>query len=201
MTTAPETVELADDAVRGSHCGCSDLFGVIYCDPPWEYRFPRTRSEERDDYPTMKTADICALQVPAAKDCILYLWAITQKLPDALAVISAWGFRYKTSGVWDKSIPATGYWFRGQHEFLLVATRGNVKPPATNLRVGSVMRFPRGSHSSKPDRVRDLIAMWYPDKPKLEMFARPSTEMWPKHPGWATWGNELPNDVAMTPNS
>ena len=55
-------------------------------------------------------------------------------------------------------------------------------------------------NSSKPDRVRDLIAMWYPDKPKLEMFARPATEMWPKHPGWATWGNELPNDVAMTPN-
>ena len=58
----------------------------------------------------------------------------------------------------------------------------------------------RGSHSSKPNQVRDWIAKWYPNERKLEMFARPYTEMWPKHDGWETWGNELPNDVAMTPN-
>jgi len=28
MTAAPKTVELANDAQRGSHCGCSALFGV-----------------------------------------------------------------------------------------------------------------------------------------------------------------------------
>ena len=189
----PATIQLpATPPVRSS-----DLFSVIYCDPPWKYSFPGTRRNKPDDYQTMETDDICALKVPAAKDCILYLWAITGRLPDALDVISAWNFTYKTSGIWDKSIPATGCWFRGQHEFLLVGTKGKVSPPPSELRIGSVMRYPRGPHSSKPDQVRDMITKWYPKARKLEMFARPYTAFWPKHDGWETWGNELPNDVTL----
>ena len=86
-----------------------------------------------------------------------------------------------------------------QRREIEVLGTGNPAPDAKR-RIGSVMRFPRGSHSSKPDRVRDLIAKWYPGERKLEMFARPYTDFWPKHEGWETWGNELPNDVAMTPN-
>jgi N6-adenosine-specific RNA methylase IME4 len=75
-----------------------------------------------------------------------------------------------------------------------------VRTPPPPLRIPSVFRAKRGKHSSKPDQIRDWIAKWNPTEPKLEMFARPYTEMWPKHEGWETWGNELPNDVAMTPN-
>ena len=87
-----------------------------------------------------------------------------------------------------------------QRREIEVLGTGNPAPDAKR-RIGSVMRFPRGSHSSKPDQVRDWIAKWYPNERKLEMFARPYTEMWPKHDGWETWGNELTNDVAMTPNA
>ena len=79
-----------------------------------------------------------------------------------------------------------GYWFRGQHELLMVATRGKMSPPAQPDRIGSVIRARRDSHSSKPDQVRDWIAKWYPNERKMEMFARPYTEMWPKHDGWET---------------
>jgi len=200
MSAAPSI--LSPEAVTGAHgSSLQRVFGVIYCDPPWRYNFPGTRSESVKDYPTMSLQELCALQVPAAPDSVLYMWAITQSLPEAIQVMNAWGYKYKSSAVWDKEQVATGYWWRGQHELLLVGVRGNAKPPPEHLRKSSVIRQRRGSHSSKPDQVRQWIAEWYPNERKLEMFARPYTEMWPKHDGWETWGNELPNDVAMTPNA
>lgn len=180
----------------------SALFGVIYCDPPWRYDFAACEETSIEKhYPTMATEEICALKVPAEKNCVLYMWATAPKLLDAIAVMNAWGFQYKTHAIWDKQRSGMGYWFRGQHELLMVATRGKVSPPAPELRTSSLLSYPRGKHSSKPDKVRELIAAWFPVSRKLEMFARPWTEMWPKLEGWETWGNELPNDVAMTPNA
>lgn len=72
----------------------------------------------------MKIEDICAMQVPSAADCILYLWATAPLLPEALRVVSAWGFDYKSCAVWDKEVLGMGYWFRGQHEILIVGTKG-----------------------------------------------------------------------------
>ena len=134
----------------------------------------------------MSIDELCALKVPAAKDSVLYLWATASKLLEAVAVIAAWGYIYKTHAIWDKKKVGMGYWFRGQHELLMVATRGKMSPPAQPDRIGSVIRARRGSHSSKPDQVRDWIAKWYPNERKMEMFARPCTEMWPKHDGWET---------------
>jgi N6-adenosine-specific RNA methylase IME4 len=95
--------------------------------------------------------------------------------------------------VWDKEIPGMGYWFRGQHEHLLVGVKGKWSPPAPRLRVASVHREARGRHSKKPDRVRALIATWYPDARRLEMFCRyPS-------PGWSVWGNQVDSSLADLP--
>ena len=200
MSAAPDI--LSPEAVTGAHgSSLQRVFGVIYCDPPWRYDFAETDNRAIENkYPTMSIDELCALKVPGAKDSVLYLWATAPKLLEAVAVIAAWGYTYKTHGIWDKEKVGMGYWFRGQHELLMVATRGKMSPPAQPDRIGSVIRARRGSHSSKPDQVRDWIAKWYPNERKLEMFARPYTEMWPKHDGWETWGNELTNDVAMTPN-
>lgn len=177
----------------------SASFGVIYADPPWRYDNATPNRRIENHYPTMSDEEICALQVPAAKDCILYLWACAPRLEVALEVMKAWGFRYKTQAVWDKVKVGMGYWFRGQHEILMVGTRGNVSPPPQPLRISSVIRSPRGSHSSKPDYVRDKIAEWYPDVPKLEMFSRL------KRPGWEVFGNQVEYDLlsgnAKTPNN
>ena len=32
----------------------------------------------------------------AAKDCVLFMWAVSPLLPEAFEVIEAWGFKYKT---------------------------------------------------------------------------------------------------------
>ena len=196
------TTELANDVTGAPPVLSSALFGVIYCDPPWRYEWAMANKgvDVENHYPTMATEEICAIKVPAAKNCVLYMWATAPKLLDAIAVINAWGFQYKTHAIWDKQRTGMGYWFMGQHELLMVATRGKVSPPPSERRTSSLLSYPRGAHSSKPDKVRELIAAWFPDARKLEMFARPWTEMWPKLDGWETWGNELPNDVAMTPN-
>lgn len=165
-------------------------YGVIYADPPWSYSLDYEGSARSisNQYQTMSIADICAMKVPAAADCVLYLWATAPLLPEALDVIKAWGFEYKSCAVWDKVKLGMGYWFRGQHELLLVGKRGNARTPAAAQRISSVIRCPRGLHSRKPDYVRDQIAAWYPE-PRLEMFTRT------KRPGWDAFGNQVEADL------
>lgn len=167
----------------------SPLFGVIYADPPWRYENGTPGREIERHYPTMSDEEICALEVPAAKDAILYLWAVAPRLDAGFRVMEAWGFRYKTCAVWDKVKVGMGFWWRGQHEILMVGTRGNISPPPQALRKPSVIRCPRGRHSAKPEQVRDWIGEWYPDVPKLEIFSRL------KRPGWEVFGNQVEYDL------
>lgn len=168
-------------------------FGVIYADPPWNYANSPDRGNPENHYPVMDLADICALPIPADDNCVLYLWATAPLLVEAMQVIDAWGFTYKTSAVWDKEKIGVGYWFRGQHELLLVGVRGKVSPPPQPLRVSSVYREARTAHSRKPDIVRTHIASWFPDVHKLEMFCRfPS-------PGWHVWGNQVDSSLSHLP--
>lgn len=158
---------------------------VLYADPPWSYSFStsKARSIEKH-YDTMTLDEIKNLSLPYEDNAVLYLWATAPKLIEALDVMAAWRFVYKTHMIWDKRLLGMGYWFRGQHELLLVGTRGSVSPPRRSSRVSSVFEEQRGKHSKKPDRIRELIETWYPDAERWEFFAR---EKWP---GWKTFGNE-----------
>lgn len=169
------------------------LYDVIYADPPWRYSFSKSDSRKiENQYPTMTVQEICDLKVPSAKNSVLYLWTTTPKLIEGLEVMKAWGFTYKSQAVWDKEIMGMGYWFRGQHEILLVGTKGKFSPPPSELRKSSVFRFKRSLHSKKPDEIRDLIVSWFPNNTRLEMFARIAPE------GWDIWGNELEKSVEIT---
>ena len=46
----------------------------------------------------MSIDELCALPVEtlAEKDCLLFLWATFPQLPEALRLIKAWGFQYKS---------------------------------------------------------------------------------------------------------
>lgn len=107
-----------------------EKYQVIYADPPWRYRHCSSKSRKiENQYPTMQINDIKSLKVPADDNCILYLWATAPKLNEAIEVMSSWGFDYRTCMVWDKEIIGMGYWFRGQHELLLVGVKGKMSPP------------------------------------------------------------------------
>lgn len=177
-------------------------YQIIYADPPWSYKRGNIpNGGVNKHYNTMPIEDICALSIPTDKNAILYLWATTALLPEALQVMKAWGFEYKSSMIWDKVKLGVGYWFRGQHEFLLVGVKGKVSPPPSKLRVSSILRQPRTEHSRKPDKIRDLIATWYPDATKLEMFARNdgNVNLFNENPfdGWDTFGNESVGGIEL----
>jgi N6-adenosine-specific RNA methylase IME4 len=162
-------------------------FPVIYADPPWRYEFSKTENREIENhYPTMTLDDICAMDINdiSTDDSILFMWATSPKLEEAFKVIKAWGFSYVTCAVWDKEKIGMGYYFRQQHELLLVAKKGAIPAPIPSARVSSVLRFKRGDHSSKPEELYKIIEDMYPEYKKLELFCRTPRE------GWAVWGNQ-----------
>jgi len=135
----------------------------------------------------MELEAICALPVAeiATDNAILFLWATSPKLAEALRVVEAWGFTYRSSAVWVKSQLGMGYYFRQQHELLLVATRGDMPAPAPDARPRSVYESPREAHSAKPVAFYEFIERMYPNLPRIELFARGTRE------GWVGWGNEI----------
>jgi N6-adenosine-specific RNA methylase IME4 len=99
--------------------------------------------------------------------------------------MKAWGFTYKTNMVWVKDKIGLGFYFRGQHELLLVGVKGKVAPPTEELRVSSVFSAPAEQHSRKPRAIRTMIEKLYPNSKRTELYATEKAE------GWTSWGNEL----------
>jgi N6-adenosine-specific RNA methylase IME4 len=161
---------------------------IYYADPPWKYDFSETITREiENQYPTMELEDIKSLKniIPAPNNCVLFLWATAPKLIEALEVMKEWGFNYKTHAIWDKEKIGMGYWFRGQHELLLVGTKGDMSPPAPEFRSASVFKVKRTGHSVKPPEIYDEIERMLPNLRYVELFARN------KHNDkWLVWGNE-----------
>lgn len=163
-------------------------YGVLYADPPWRFE-PRSRETGMDrspdnHYPTMTLPEILSVPAPAADDCVLFLWATVPMLREALQVMDAWGFEYKSHIVWRKDRAGTGYWVRCQHELLLIGTRGAPPAPAPGEQPISCQEFSLGGHSEKPDDYAWMIEAMFPTLPRLEMFARGPRE------GWDVHGNE-----------
>ena len=170
-------------------------YSVIYADPPWSFDVWSGAGKDRaaeNHYPTMSQKEIEALPVArlATDDCALFMWAVMPQLPEALEVIRAWGFEYKTVAfVWVKTTkdgnrPATGmgYWTRANAEVCLLATKGS--PVRLNADVHQVIQSARLEHSAKPDEAALRIERLVPG-PYLELFARRRRD------GWDVWGNQL----------
>ena len=161
-------------------------YQIIYADPPWRYDFSKTGNRKiENQYQTMSIEDICKLPIPSAENSVLFLWATAPKLLEALEVMKAWGYTYKTHSVWDKETIGMGYWFRGQHELLLVGVKGKVSPPDPQNRSSSMFREKKTKHSKKPLWYRDYITTAFPKMKKIELFARDTAV------GWDCWGNEV----------
>jgi N6-adenosine-specific RNA methylase IME4 len=170
-------------------CGA---YGALLCDPPWHWQARSPKGDGRaPPYQRMSFEQIVLLPVGkiAAPDSALFLWAMDSMLRESLAVISAWGFVYKTVAfTWVKTGKngghpiGCGYWTRANPEMCLLATRGHPKRLARN--VPQLIIAPRREHSRKPDEVRASIERLV-DGPYVELFARERV------PGWDAWGNEL----------
>ena len=170
-------------------------YQIIYCDPAWDYR-DKAKAGKRGSsfkYDVMKVQDIMRLPVwdIADNDCVLFMWATAPLMQDALDVIKAWDFTYKTFAfVWTKRQKTSskyavgmGNYSKSNAEYVLVATRGH--PKVINDTVKQIIvDTPRRRHSQKPDRVRTDIVKMYGDVSRIELFARTKVH------GWDVWGND-----------
>tara|TARA_Y100000310_G_scaffold345377_1_gene464283 strand:- start:3068 stop:4048 length:981 start_codon:yes stop_codon:yes gene_type:complete len=164
-------------------------FPVIYADPPWSYSNSGFEGSAEDHYPTMNTDAICAMPVKdaATDNAVLFMWATNPLLEDAIRVIEAWGFEYKTNFVWTKEgrgmYGALGFYNYGRHELLMLATCGSFLPEGDLFE--SVIDAAKAEHSRKPGSVYDMIKSMYRYGPYLELFARQERD------GWKAFGNEV----------
>ena len=177
-------------------------YTVIYADPPWSYSQGGTTKSShgiaKQHYPTMTTEDICKL--PVRKICgggaAGFMWATFPNITEAVKVLEAWGFTYKTAAfVWIKKNRKNGgnFWGMGAYTranaevcLLGVSPGFRAKDRIRSHRVHQVIEAPFEGHSKKPDETRRRIVELLGDVPRLEMFARD------RAPGWDAWGNEAP---------
>lgn len=164
-------------------------YRVVYADPPWKYNDKLIEEYGGADkhYNTMSIEELCELPIPelTEENAVLFLWVTSPLLEDSFRIIKSWGFKYKTSFVWDKVKHNMGHYNSVRHEFLLVCTKGSCTPDNKKL-FDSVVSVERSDkHSEKPKEFIEIIDTIYTMGNKIELFARDSNN------GWDTWGNQL----------
>jgi len=177
-----------------SNLGAARGYRTILADPPWKFKnwsHVPGHGGAADHYNCLDMDDLRALPVvaAAAEDACLFLWATDPLLPEAMELMAAWGFWYKTVGFyWVKEnaknggfFTGMGYWTRANGELCLLGTRGH--PKRLDAGVRRLVVAPRREHSRKPDEVRRGIQRLVAG-PYLEIFAREEAA------GWDCWGVE-----------
>jgi len=181
--------EAAKEKVQKSPEIPEGKYRIIYADPPWKYsdkKEYRPEGAAENHYPTMSLDELCNMRIPDTEDnAVLFLWVTSPMLEDSFRVIKAWGFKYKSSFVWDKIKHNMGHYNSVRHEFLLIATKGSCLPDVKKL-YDSVVSIERTEHSEKPEYFRNIIDTLYPHGKRIELFARKKVSE-----KWDVYGNEL----------
>ena len=180
-------------------------FGTILADPPWQFqnRTGKIAPEHKRlaRYGTMDLKQIKELPVSkaAADTAHLYLWVPNALLPDGIAVMEAWGFKYKSNIVWHKIRKdggsdgrGVGFYFRNVTEVILFGVRGKnartLQPGRTQV---NYLCSRKREHSRKPDEQYSIIEACS-SGPYLEMFARGERKK------WTSWGNQADESYEPT---
>lgn len=175
-------------------------YDAIYADPPWAYRQSggaNSRGMAKQHYDTMATKEICALPVRSicTDKAVCFLWATFPNIGEAIKVLEAWGFTYKTAAfVWikknkksDSLFWGMGAYTRANTEVCLLGISKNTKAKEIikSHAVHQVIESKIRKHSEKPHEARNRIVELLGDVPRIELFARQESE------GWDCWGNEI----------
>lgn len=177
-------------------------YDVIIADPPWAYYGdPNKNQAAGKHYQLMSVDEMARLTWPLANRGVLFMWATSPKLTDALALGSLLGLTYRgIAFVWVKTnregkpVGAQGVRpsiVKPTTELVLAFSRiAKGRPmPLLSESVPQVVMARRGRHSEKPRVVQDRITQLYGDVARLEMFARE------RYAGWDAWGNEIDEDT------
>tara|TARA_Y100000996_G_scaffold355211_1_gene295672 strand:+ start:17 stop:550 length:534 start_codon:yes stop_codon:yes gene_type:complete len=176
------------------------MYDIIYADPPWDYKGQnqfigdKKTSEVLDHYPTLTLKDLKQLPISnkANPDSLLFMWSSSPHLDQAIDLMSAWGFDYKTIAfVWDKQKVNPGFYTLSQVEICLVGKKGKIPTPRGARNVRQFLSEERTRHSAKPLEIRTRIEQMFPHQSKLELFARTAPD------GWDVFGNEVDSSISL----
>ena len=182
-------------------------YSIIYMDPPWEYnkRPNNTKSGlgAMGHYGTMTMQEIKALPISdlAAENCAVFMWCTHPKLDQQIQLFRHWGFRFCTCAfMWIKTTKAgkpyfgVGHYTKHNSEPCYLGVKGKMTVKSnfvSQIIIQPQYRGEKGKiiHSKKPEIVREKIVELFGDLPRLEMFARDTTD------GWDVWGNEVEDRI------
>ena len=161
------------------------LFEVIAIDPPWPYGTADQYDSEGfrggTPYPEMSLEALAALELPAAKDCVLWLWTTHRFMRHSFPLLDAWGFEEKVILTWVKDRMGTGRWLRSQSELIILAVRGKPQVDLTNQT--TIVHGAVRQHSRKPDEFYAMVESLCIGR-RLDFFSRERRE------GWEQMGND-----------
>jgi len=171
-------------------------YSIILADPPWNYSNwkDKKHGSHKPHYHGIKPSNLSKLPVQnvAAEDSVLLMWATAPMMPDAIALMESWGFKYKTIAfVWNKKYKSgkpycgLGFYTRSGSEFVLLGTRGKVLERKSHSVLQVFDAEVERPHSTKPDIKSKIDELFGAGHNRLEMFGRKKTA------GWKVIGNEI----------
>lgn len=186
-------------------------YDILYADPPWHYngkvQFDKSSKNRKEldrsktifistagfRYPTMKKEELMKIPITniCKDDCLLFMWATSPHLEQAIELGSAWGFEYRTVGfVWNKMNHNPGKYTLSNCELCLVFKKGRIPQPRGARNIRQLIEVPRTKHSEKPPEVADGIKKMFPHHKRIELFARKNVE------DWDSWGLDVDADYS-----
>ena len=157
---------------------------VIIADPPysWNDKLPGDNRGADEHLIALTTEQIQATALPRLDpDSVLFLWRPASRLQDSLKIAEAWGFTPKTEMVWVKTTVkgnrhmGMGRIVRGEHESVLIATRGKPSVSVRNIRstfTANVVPY------GKPPEFYEIVRELYPDHTHYERTAKEWRRGW-----------------------
>lgn len=160
------------------------FYSVLVIDPPWPYgtKYDSDGRRAANPYPEMSLDELQAMELPAADDCVLWLWTTHKFMRHAFGLLDAWGFRDVAILTWVKDRMGLGTWLRSQSEFCIMAVKGRPTIHLTNQT--TVIHGPMREHSRKPDEFYAMVDALCVGR-KLDYFSREQRE------GWEQAGNDV----------
>ena len=191
ITTAPKI----DETTLGYPALPKKRYDIIYADPPWDYKGQNQYNGQGIDtgsalnhYDTVTVLKLAQLDITkiCKANTLLFMWATSPHLDQAIALGKSWGFNWATVGfAWDKMVTNPGFYTLSQIELCLIFKRGKIPEDRGSRKEQQKVEVKRTRHSEKPEEVRNRIKRMFPRHAKIELFARQ------KSPGWDVWGNEI----------
>jgi len=162
----------------------SGEYDVIVVDPPWPYgtKYNAQGRRAASPYPEMSLEELSELELPAADNCVLFLWTTHKFMRYSFGLIDIWGFKEVAIITWVKNRIGLGEWLRSQSEFCIMCIKG--KPTVNLSNQTTVINGPMREHSRKPDEFYHMVDSLCIGR-KLDYFSREKRE------GWDSFGNQI----------